>query len=125
MKSMDNQNSNLQTQTVAQKLLAQVKPSILKIIQGKIETIVQELCDEGVFDEKTILNVLEQRASQIFPEKYMRQDSQESLVKICDVDFNSQSDQQDLPKQALSTQDLKTEQMNLSREQQLRTQQLF
>jgi predicted transcriptional regulator YheO len=72
MKSMDNQNSNLQTQTVAQKLLAQVKPSILKIIQSKIETIVQELCDEGVFDEKTILNVLEQRASQIFPEKYMR-----------------------------------------------------
>ena len=55
---------------VAQTLLAQVKPGILKLIQNKIEAIVHELCEEGLQDEQAILRVVEQRAGQFFPKNY-------------------------------------------------------
>ena len=48
-----------------------MKPGILKLIQSKVDAIVKELCDEGFCEQQTIMNVLEQRASKLFPENFM------------------------------------------------------
>jgi len=43
----------------------------LKLIQQKIEVIVKELCEEGFCDQRSIMRVLEQRASKLFPENFV------------------------------------------------------
>ena len=51
--------------------------------------IVQELCDEGLYDEGTIMRVLEKRASQLFPENYMQNDTSNSMVQVDEEDRNA------------------------------------